>query len=495
MLVPMSLLRKSVTALILCAVCTLASAQELTLDQVITLARKQSVSALAARSSFISSYWAYRSYKASLLPSLNLYGTVASFDRSLRLLQNYETGEMVYVKNYNMQNSLGLSVRQNISATGGTLSLYSDLSRIDQFGLGSIKTWYIQPVTLSYSQPIFAYNRLKWEKKISPKEYEKAKREYVEKMEGITVKAVYYFFQLALARQNYENACSNYANTKRMRDIATEKAKLGVIARDEILQLELRTLNDSISINENLVALREARMDLSSYIGLDGTADTDPIVSDELPDVLMDFDFVMGKTLENSSFTLSNEINVLNAEAATAQAKANRGLTMQLNARFGLSNSADQFDSAFKNLPDQEVVGLTFSIPIFDWGMGRGRVKRAEAAADVVRAQVEQSENEYRSSVFTAVGQFNNQRQQCQVSRRARDLAEERYILVMDRFSRGEATVLELGNAQNEKDSAVRKHLSDLGNFWNYYYTLRQLTLYDFIENHDLDVQTDEMIN
>ena len=168
---------------------------------------------------------------------------------------------------------------------------------------------------------------------------------------------------------------------------------------------------------------------------------------------------------------------------------------MQLNARFGLSNSADQFDLAFKNMPDQEVIGLTFSIPIFDWGMGRGRVKKAEAAADVVRAQVEQSENEYRSSVFTAVGQFNNQRQQCMVSRRARDLAEERYILVMDRFSRGEATVLELGNAQSEKDSAVRKHLTDLGNFWNYYYTLRQLTLYDFIENHDLNVQTDEMIN
>lgn len=492
----MLLLRKSVTALILCVSCSFASAQELTLDQAITLARKQSVSALAARSSFISSYWAYRSYQASLKPSLNLYGTVAAFDRSLRLLQNYETGEMVYVKNYNMQNSLGLSVRQNVSATGGTLSLYSDLSRIDQFGLGSsIKTWYVQPVTLSYSQPIFAYNRFKWEKIISPKEYEKARREYVEKMEGITVKAVHYFFQLALARQNYENACSNYANTKRMRDIANEKTKLGVMKRDEYLQLELRTLNDSISVNESLVTLRDARMALSSYIGLDGTADTDPVISDDLPNVLMDFDFVMGKALENSSFTLSNEINILNAEAATAQAKANRGLTMQLNARFGLSNSADQFDLAFKNMPDQEVIGLTFSIPIFDWGMGRGRVKKAEAAADVVRAQVEQSENEYRSSVFTAVGQFNNQRQQCMVSRRARDLAEERYILVMDRFSRGEATVLELGNAQSEKDSAVRKHLTDLGNFWNYYYTLRQLTLYDFIENHDLNVQTDEMIN
>lgn len=60
--------------------------------------------------------------QARHLPSVHLYGTVGSFDRSLRLLQNYETGEMVYTENYNMENSIGLSVRQNITATGGTLT-------------------------------------------------------------------------------------------------------------------------------------------------------------------------------------------------------------------------------------------------------------------------------------------------------------------------------------------------------------------------------------
>ena len=74
-------------------------AQRLTLDEAIGVARMQSVEALAARSSFVSSYWAWRSWKASRLPSLNLYGNLASFDRSLRQLQNFETGELVYTSN------------------------------------------------------------------------------------------------------------------------------------------------------------------------------------------------------------------------------------------------------------------------------------------------------------------------------------------------------------------------------------------------------------
>ena len=79
-------------------------AQTMTLDEVIAEARANSVAALSARATFVSDYWAYRSYKASRLPSLAIYGNLASFDRSLRQLQNFETGEVVYTENYNMQN-------------------------------------------------------------------------------------------------------------------------------------------------------------------------------------------------------------------------------------------------------------------------------------------------------------------------------------------------------------------------------------------------------
>ena len=476
-------------------VSTMTLGQNVSLKEAIQIAREQSVPALEAKQSFISTYWAYRSYKASLLPSFNLYGDIMNFDRSLTLVQSYEDGRFNYVNSYYLQNSVGLQVKQNITFTGGTLSVYSDLSRIDQFGIDKRLTWYSQPITVSYYQPLFTYNQFKWDKMIEPKEYEKGKRQYLESMEQITLNTVRAYYSLILAKMNNDIALSNYTNTGKMLNVARERQQLGSVTRDEVLQLELRMLNDSISINENAVAVREAQMVLNSVLGYDESYEINPLLDETLPDIYMDYDHVMSKAMDNSSFNLSNEINLLNAESGVAQAKASRGISMALNARFGLSQTAPDFGGVYSDLLDQEVVGITFSIPIFDWGMGKGKVQKAKAAQEVVRAQVVQSENDYRRTIFTAVGQFNNQRHQCSVSRRAMLIAKERYELMMEKFRGGKASVMDLNTAQSENDTALQKYITDVSNYWEYYYTLRQYTLYDFINGKDLEIDVNEMIH
>lgn len=483
----------SVIALILAAAS--ASAQsEMTLSEAIHTARTQSVEALQARQSFISTYWAYRSYKASRLPSLYLYGDIMNFDRSLTLLQNPDDGSLKYVSSNNLQNGIGVQMNQNITFTGGTLSVFSDLSRIDQFGSNKSLTWYSRPVTVSYYQPLFTYNQFKWDKKIEPKEYEKGKRDYLESMEGITINAVYAYHNLLLAHMNNEISKSNFDNSGKMLRIAKERLQLGNVTRAEYLQLELRMLNDSISINETAVQVREAQMMLNSLLGYDESFVIEPVLEEELPDIQMDYDLVMYKSLNNSSFSLDNELMLLNAESNVAYAKASRGFSFALNARFGMSQTGPEFPQAYKDFLDQETVGITFSIPIFDWGLGKGKVQKAKAAQEVVRAQVQQKENDYRRQMFTAVSQFNNQRQQCNVSRKAMLVASERYELTMHRFREGNASVTDLNMAQTENDSALRQYISDISNFWTYYYALRQHTLYDFINGHDLEIDVKEMI-
>ena len=135
--------------------------QTLNLSETIHTARNQSVEALEARQAFISTYWAYRSYQASRLPSFYMYGNLMNFDRSLTLLQDPEDGTLNYVSSNNLQNGVGLQINQNITFTGGTLSVASDLSRIDQFGMNKSLTWYSRPVTVSYYQPLFTYNQFK----------------------------------------------------------------------------------------------------------------------------------------------------------------------------------------------------------------------------------------------------------------------------------------------------------------------------------------------
>ena len=490
----MSGVRKTLFFLLLAIPLSLPAQRAMTLEEAIGTARSQSVAALQAKHAFVSTYWAYRSYQASRLPSLNLYGNLMNFDRSLTLLQSYEDGTFRYANSYNLQNSLGLSVAQNVTFTGGRLSVYSDLRRIDQFGAFKNLTWYSQPITVSYYQPLFAYNQFKWDKLIEPKEYERGRRTYIESMEDVNINAVAAYFNLIAATKSHEASVTNFENTLKMRSVAGERLKLGTVTRDEYLQLELRALNDSIAMGENLVKVREAQMALNSILGYDESVEIEPVIDDALPNVVMDYDLVLDKALNNSSFNLQNQIDELAAASAVAKAKADRGISMSLNARFGLSQSGAGLPDVYRDLLNQEVVGLTFSVPIFDWGLGKGKVQKAKAAEEVVKAQNLQDENDFRRKIFTAVGQFNNQRQQCVASKRAMEIAAERYSLMMDKFRSGNATVTDLTNAQNDSDSALSKYVGDLSNYWNYYYTLRKLTLYDFLARRDIDIDVKEMV-
>ena len=121
-------------------------------------------------------------------------------------------------------------------------------------------------------------------------------------------------------------------------------------------------------------------------------------------------------------------------------------------------------------------------------------MQKAKAAEEVVKAQVEQSRNDRRRTIYTAVGQFNNQAAQCSVSRRAMEVAGERYELTMESFRAGKASVTDLNTARSENDSARRKYVNDISDFWNYYYKLRQYALYDFIAGDDLRLDEEELL-
>ena len=73
------------------------------------------------------------------------------------------------------------------------------------------------------------------------------------------------------------------------------------------------------------------------------------------------------------------------------------------------------------------------------------------------------------------------------------ELTGKSYTLVMDKFRSGTASVTDLNTARTESDNATQKYVRDIASFWNYYYTLRKLTLYDFLAGDDLEVDYEEM--
>lgn len=469
-------------------------AQQLTLSSAIQIAQENSYDAMVARLSFMSQYWSYRSFRAELLPAVSLSGGLLQFNRSMVEARNFDDGRISFVENNSMDNSVSLSVDQNIVPLGGKLSVQSYLYRLDQFSYDSM-IYNSQPLRLSYTQPLRAYNKLKWQKKTEPLKYEKAKREYLENMEGVAIEAVRLFFEVLAAQSTYQQSVSTLKDRQYLFEIAKKRLDLGTITKSELLQLELSLLNAQVDANNNELTLKSQKFQLFSYLRMFDYDKIDLIPPYSIPDICVNADDILQKALANSTHTLQQKIKRLESEMLLAQAKANKGLQVQLNSEIGFNQTANHFNNAYRDLKNNEIIGLTVYLPIFDWGVSKGRVKMAEADLEVTKTQLEQAHETYMQDIRTNVLQFNIQSSQCQNALRAQNIADERYGITKQRFEAGTVTVTDLNTAQQESESAKAQYIRQLHTFWTNYYNLRKTTLYDWVSHRDLSADFDSIID
>lgn len=465
----------------------------MTLNDAIALARQQSYDAMVAKLNFMSHYWSYRSFKAELKPAVNLSGRLLQYNHSEVETRNFTDGRISMVNNNSMTNSMSLSIDQNIVALGGTLSVQSYLYRLDQFNYDS-KIYNSQPLRLNYTQPLRAFNSLKWRKRSEPMKYEQAKRTYLESMEEVTINVVDLFFNVLAAQSTYQQSVANLSDRRHLFEICKKRLALGTTTKADLLQLELSLLNAEVDVKEKELALKTQKFSLYSYLHIfayDGIELTAPFA---IPSLAINADDVTAKALANSTHSLEQRLSVMEAEKQVAQAKANKGLQVQLSGEVGFSRTANHFSDAYRHMDNNQIVGLTVSLPIFDWGVSKGRVRMAQADLEVTKTQMEQAHERYLQDLQTNVLRFNIQGTQCKNTLRAQEIANERYAITKRQFEAGSVSVTDLNTAQQESENARAQYIAQLQTFWHNYYTLRKATLYDWIGGSDIVTDFDEII-
>lgn len=465
----------------------------LTLEEVIGLAQDQSLQAILARHQFRGSYWQYRMHVANYLPKLSLEGDLVDFNRSLKKYQ-LSDGSYTYIKDYANAITMGLNLQQNIGLTGGSVFASSDLQRIDQFGENENSMYLSSPVQIGFRQPLSGYNELRWEKKIEPLRYEEAKKTYIDAMEGVAMRAVSYFFDLALAQINVDIARINYQNTDTLYKIARGRFNMGTIAENELLQLELRHLESSTDLNQRGIELEIYKFQLRSFLNFSPQTDIELVIPSEVPLMPVDIDKALTEAKQNNPDMVQLERQLMEARQNVAMTKAEKGLDANLFASFGLTQSATEIPDAYKNPQDQQTFQVGIALPILDWGLGRGRYKMARSNQEMVNTRVQQSKIDFEQQVLLKVMQFNLQDDQLLIAAKADTVARSSYEISKQRFLIGKIDVLDLNVALEDKDVARRGYISALREFWTYYYEIRQLTQFDFIRQEPLSASFETLI-
>lgn len=483
-----------ITPLLLSAQADSSNVKKFTLEEVIKLAKNQSPKALVAKHSFRANYWKWRSHKADFLPSLNLNGTLPNYNRSITREFDSELGkDRFYHKNI-LNTDASLSIDQNIGFTGGKISLVSKLERIDYLDEEK-NTFLSKPLIVRYDQPITGYNKLRWSKRIEPKRYEAAKRKYVVDMEEVSQSAVNKFFSLALAQQNLKISKMNYSNADTLYKISKGRYNIGTIAENELLQMELSLLNADVKLNDAIVDFEENKIKLRSFLGFNESINIELIISDEIPEFEVDYKKALSQALENSPKVTNLDIQLLEAEERIANERSQRGLSANLFAEVGLTKSSDNFSNVYVNPENQQNIRVGISLPILDWGKGRGRVKMAKSNLEMVKTEVEQSRVDFRQNILLDVMRFNLLDDQIRISSKADVIARNRYNVTKQRFLIGKINVLDLNISQKEKDEANTSYINMLKQYWSEYFKLRMTTLYDFEKDMPIEYDLEKLID
>lgn len=467
--------------------------EELTFEEVMQLAREQSPDAIMAKHQFRANYWEYRTYKADLLPNVSLGTSFPEFSRTIKRNQN-DDGTYSYVEDNLNSTSANLNLRQNIGLTGGQIFATSNLARLDVFGDDNSISYLSTPISIGYRQPVLFYNEYKWQKKIEPLKYDEAKKKYISSLEDVSLKAVNYFFDLALAQQNLQVAKINYSNADTLYQIATGRYNIGTIAENELMQMELSVLNAGSSLNAALVDLEIRKFQLRSFLGFNEKVDLELIIPKEIPSLTVDVDQALEIARANNPDIIAFERQLIEAERDVAKARSEKGLQADLYASVGYTQQSSDFSSVYVNPQDQQRVSLGLEIPILDWGLGRGRYKMAQSSQELIRITVEQSRTDFIQNVYLNVMQFNLQDDQFLIAAKSDTIAQKRYDMTKQRFLIGKVDVLDLNVALSEKDVAKTNYISALRKYWSNFYNLRKITLYDFIHDQSLDTDFDKLI-
>lgn len=467
-----------------------AAAQvQLSLVDVIELAREQSPSAKATETRKKNLYWQYRQYRSNYNPSLNLTGNLPGYNRDFFQVSQ-DDGSFAYLSREQLSSSLNLGLIQPIAITGGELSVNSSLNQFNDLNIVNIDPTATNPVynttlfNVRLVQPIFGFNSLKWDKKTEPLKYEESKRSYVEDMEAISGEATRRFFDYMDAQINLQIAQFNRANNDTVFHIEEGRYNIGTTSKDKLLQVELQLLKSRQEVAQAQLDMQTAKLALRRYIGLQDSSSTslELLLPSELPDFFVSADKALAYAKEYRSDYVEFGRRRLEAQREVARARTQRTQT-NLVASFGLNNAAASIPDTYVNPNNQQRVNLSLSVPILDWGRTRSNVQTQKANLELTEYLLEQDIQNFEQEIVTLVSQLEMLRLQVEITKKLDEVAQERYTVAQNRYLIGKTEITNLNIALSEKDSAKRSYIGALRAFWAAYFELRRLTLYDFQNN------------
>jgi outer membrane protein TolC len=274
---------------------------------------------------------------------------------------------------------------------------------------------------------------------------------------GLTSSVIQNYYAIVLAQRKYNNAQISLKESERFFELSGKQEKGGEVAHADVIKAQIDLQQRQRELKEADLAIEKARIALGVLIFPNFSSDFN-VVDDLLePATLPSVD-----EARNAAVSSSPDLKVATAgvqEAGWEVTVARYQFLPSFSLDFFYGIDANQFAVHGQQIDgphgpmDRQNLGysgqLTMNIPVWNWGATKSKVKQAELKRDQAQLDLSLAQRTLQSNLAAAYAESRAAQGQLDSLKSSVALATESLRLTVLRYQAGEATALEVVDAQN----------------------------------------------
>jgi outer membrane protein TolC len=451
----------------------------LTLPEAVAIAQERGHQARAAAAAREAARYQHSQFRSGLMPQLSMVGTIPAYNRSIiPVLQ--PDGSTEFRSQQQTSGTLTMRLSQKLPVTGGDLFVSSSLQRLAVRGVQNTRTWSSTPFSIGLRQDILRPNVTAWDRREQGVQSNLDERLYLEALEDVAIETAALFFDVHAASVTLANATTNAATNDTLYRLNQGRFEVGKIGENDLLQSELALLRARTSLDGARLEYDRATAALRLALNLPAGTPIAIVVPDAIPAFEPDTMRAVTEALARRSSVSSVALQDVRARRRVTEARLSGGIGATVQASFGFNATAPEMRLAYQNLLEARQFTLSVEVPFWQWGAHGEGVHAAEAQRDQTLSLGQSTLEQTAHDAHYAALQLSQAARNVALSAKSDTVADKRFAVAYNRYVIGRITIDNLYLAQNEKDQALSQYVQSLRGYWQAYYRLRRMTLFDF---------------
>jgi outer membrane protein len=335
-------------------------------------------------------------------------------------------------------------------------------------------------LSISFDQPLFTYNRVKLQIKELQLALENAQLNYAIQLLNIEKQVTQAFYYVYQQQQSLDIANQAYDNMKKSHEVSRNKVDAGLAAREEVYQAELNLASAKSDFENAQVSFENAKDDFKLLIGMSLFDDIIVLPNIAVDTVNVDIAFAIDQGLTNRMELRQQQINIETSQFDLIQTKAINEFKGSLAMSFGLFGDNEKFNDIYANPTNNQAVALQLTIPLWDWGEKKSRIKATEASIESNKVSFEDEQNNIVINIRKVYRNLLNLLNQIEIAKKNVTNAQLTYDLNLERYKNGDLTGMDLNIFQNQLSQKQLTYTNSLISYKIELLNLKIQTLYDF---------------